>query len=396
MNFFETLGMSLKSVASNKLRSFLTMLGIIIGVGAVTIIVGLGNGISQYMTDSFASLGTNTITVSISGRSASRSISVDDMYDIQEENEKYFTGMTPTVSVRGTVKVGTDTLSSTVTGVSEEYLSLKGFNITSGRDLSYIDVYARKKVCVIGEYVNQAYYNGNAVGNDIRIGGNLYSIIGVLEQQDDSMEEGGTDDCLYLPYSTAARLSSSSINSYTFFLIDEDNASDAVEALEDRLYEVFQSDSSYTVTSMATMLDTLLSLVNVVITVLAIIAGISLLVGGVGIMNIMLVSVTERTKEIGIRKALGAKESTIRSQFVIEASVISGLGGIIGIGIGYGLSSVASTVLVLLLEEKVAVSPSIGAAMIAFGISVGIGVLFGFLPARKASRLNPIDALRYE
>ncbi|MDO5331038.1 MAG: ABC transporter permease, partial [Bacillota bacterium] len=321
MNAFETFQMAIQNVASNKLRSFLTMLGIIIGVGAVTIIVGLGNGISQYMQDSFASLGTNTVTLSISGRSASRSISTDQIYELADSGSNYFTGVTPTVSMRSNIKVGSESLSSSVTGVSEEYLDLKDFNVFNGRGLSFVDVENRKKVCVIGEYINQEYFGGNAVGQNLRIGGTLYSIVGVMEQQDDSMDEGGTDDCAYIPYTTAARLSSSSVNSYTFFLADENYADAAVEFLEDSLYEIFQSDSAYTVTSMSSMLDTLISMVNVVITVLAIIAGISLLVGGVGIMNIMLVSVTERTREIGVRKALGAKEKIIRLQFVTEAAV---------------------------------------------------------------------------
>jgi len=396
MHILETFTMAIKSVTSNKLRSFLTMLGIIIGVGAVTVIVGLGNGISNYMSDSFASLGTNTLTVSINGRSASRSISEEQMYEIAEENSSYFSGITPTVSMRGTIKLGTETLSSSTTGVSEEYLDLKDLTLYSGRWLSYIDVTHRKKVCVIGAYTNQEYFSNNGVGQTIRIGSNVYSIVGVLDQIEDSMDEGGTDDCIYIPYTTAARLSSSNINSYTFFLVDENYASDAKEKLEDILYEIFQSDSAYTVVSMASMLDTLTSMVNVVITVLAIIAGISLLVGGVGIMNIMLVSVTERTKEIGIRKALGAKERIIRLQFVTEAAVLSGMGGVIGIALGYLISSVGSTVIVSILEENVTIAPSINSALIAFSISVGIGILFGYLPASKASRLNPIDALRFE
>ena len=236
--------------------------------------------------------------------------------------------------------------------------------------LSFVDIDSRKKVCVIGQYINQEYFNGNAVGDNIRIGGTLYSIVGVIEQQDDSMDEGGTDDCIYVPYTTAARLSASSVNSYTFFLLDENYADAAVSYLEDSLYEIFQSDSAYTVSSMSSMLDTLISMVNVVITVLAIIAGISLLVGGVGIMNIMLVSVTERTREIGVRKALGAKEKVVRMQFVTEAAVLSGLGGIIGILVGYGVSAGGSALLVTILEENIKISPSISSTLIAFSISV--------------------------
>ena len=396
MSILETFGLALKNIASSKTRSLLTMLGIIIGVAAVIVIVGLGNGLEKYMTDSLSGLGTDTLTVSVMSRGSTRSLSPDDMYEIVEENSQYLALCSPTVSMPGMVKIGSDTLSSTsVQGVSEDYLTMAGASVASGRGLLYSDMATRAKVCVIGAYLDLAYYGGNAVGQTLRVYGQSYTIVGVLAQQDDTLEEGGSDDCLYLPYTTASRVAGE-VSSYTITVVDEGAVNESVDALESALYAVFASDSYYTVTSMAEMAETMTSMINILVAVLAGIAAISLVVGGIGIMNIMLVSVTERTREIGIRKSLGAKERYIMQQFVIEAASTSALGGVIGILMGYLLSTAASQVVTRLMEETLAVSPTLGAVAMAFGISVGIGVLFGYLPAKKAARLNPIDALHYD
>ena len=186
------------------------------------------------------------------------------------------------------------------------------------------------------------------------------------------------------------------ISSYTVTVTDEEYAALGKEAIETALYKIFQDEDAYTVVSMAEMLDTMTSMVNMVIAILAAIAGISLLVGGIGIMNIMLVSVTERTREIGIRKALGAREGIILRQFVIEAATTSALGGGLGIILGYLMSAVATQVIKRLMETAITVSPSATAVLAAFGISAGIGILFGYLPAKRAARLDPIEALRYD
>ena len=396
MSILESLSLAIKNILSSKTRTLLTMLGIIIGVAAVIVIVGLGNGLEGYVTDSFSSMGTNTLTVSVMARGSTRTLEVEDMYDIVDENSQYLDLVSPTASMAGSVKIGSDTSSyASVSGVSEDYFDIKGYDVSKGRGLQYSDVSQRSKVCVVGAYLDQAYFGGNSVGQTLRVGGQSLTIVGVMEQQSDELEEGGTDDCLYLPYSTASRISGR-ISSYVITVRDENYLSESKDALEDALYDFFESDDFYTVVSMSEMLETMTSMINILVGVLAGIAAISLVVGGIGIMNIMLVSVTERTREIGIRKSLGAKERYIMEQFVIEAACTSALGGVIGILMGYGLSSVATMVVTRLMEETLTVAPSVGAVIMAFGISVGIGVLFGYLPAKKAAALNPIDALHYD
>lgn len=398
MKLTESFRLAFQNIRMSKARSFLTMLGIIIGIAAVMVIIGIGSGMESYMRSMFQDLGTNTLTVTMTGTGTSREVTVDDLYQIVEDNPTFFSAMSPTVTLRSTVKVGSESLSSTsTTGVGESYFSIKGYALEQGRGLNYVDIVNRNQVCIVGKYIDNVWFSGQSVGRTLRIGGNKFTIIGVMEQQADEMDEGGTDDAVFIPYSTAARLSNQGIpSSYTIQLTDEDLTSAASDVLEQELYTRLRSDDAYMVTSMSTVLDMMTEMINVVITVLAIIAGISLVVGGVGIMNIMLVSVTERTREIGIRKALGAKERYILSQFVIEATVISAIGGAIGIAMGFGLSSVATVVISNMLEVEMAVTPTMQSIAVAFGGSAAIGIVFGYLPARKAALLNPIDALRHD
>ena len=399
---YETFREAIQNIWSNKFRTLLTMLGIIIGVMAVMVIVGLGNGMTTSIQNEFADMGTNLLTVQIMGY-GSRSVKVKDFYELVEKNSDVLGAVSPSISMSGTVKVGTDDdsySSTSVKGVSEVYLNMGGYTIAQGRPLNYVDMDANKKVCIVGDYISRVGYGGDAIGQSIKIGREWYTIVGVLEAKidDPSDQEGSSDDCIFVPYTTAMRVSGiSTASSYAVLVSDEKNISKGKAIIENGLQELLHSDSGYMVISLSEMLDMMTSMVNMVVTVLTAIAAISLLVGGIGIMNIMMVSVTERTREIGIRKALGAKERTILSLFVVEAGTTSALGGIIGIGLGYTVSALATKVLaVIMTDMTITVTPTAGSIAVAFGISVGIGVLFGYLPAKRAARLNPIEALRYD
>ncbi len=396
----ETFRQALQNVWSNKLRTFLTMLGIIIGVMAVIVIVGLGNGMMEKMKESFAELGTNTITVSVWSQGA-RSVSVDEMYEIVDKHPDLLENTSPQVDFNGTVRVGTkDYRQTNVMGVNEEYSRFKSYTIAQGRGLQYMDIKDNKQVCVIGAYLNRVAYGGNAVGQTLKIGANKFRIVGVLDAKvsDLNGQMGSGDDVVLLPYSTVLRLSQqSTVSQYLVIMKDENQAAQCKAVLDNALMDIFKSDDSFYVYSMIEWLEQQKALINMVVIILTAIASISLLVGGIGIMNIMLVSVTERTREIGIRKAMGAKERVILAQFVTEAATTSALGGVLGIVLGYMISGVANQVLPMFLDgESIAVAPSVDAALVAFAISVGIGILFGYLPARRAARLNPIEALRYD
>ncbi len=384
--------LAIKSIWGNKLRSFLTMLGIIIGVASVIILVSLVNGYMSYMTESFASMGTNQIIVSVRNLS-SRYVDVDDMYEFYEEHTDIFSQMTPQVTVGATIKKGSESMTSTsTTGVSEEYYDMKDYTMLTGRFISYSDIVSRQKVAVLGYYTaNELFGSAEAaIGETIKVNSYAYTIIGVLAREDDTnYESGGTDDMCLLPYSTALKLTrSGKPDSYTFATIEVNDATQAVELISDFLEPIFQSTDFFTVTSMSEMLDSLNSMINMMSLLLGGIAGISLLVAGVGVMNIMLVSVTERTREIGIRKALGARPSVIMQQFVIEALVTTVIGGIMGIMLGGSLSTLIGTMM------GISSPPTSSAVIVSFSVSVFIGLLFGYMPAKRAARLNPIDALR--
>ena len=398
----ETFRQAIQNVWSNKLRTFLTMLGIIIGVMAVIVIVGLGNGMTKSMRDSFSALGTNTLNVQVWGY-GSRTASVDDLYAIADRHKDLLQAISPEVdfSGSGNLKIGTSTYRwVTINGVDENYTAMKNYQIAQGRGLQYMDIKDNKQVCIVGDYINRVAFGGNAVGQTLKIGANKFLVVGVLAAKvsDKEMQEGSDDSCVYLPYSTIMRLSDQSmVNSFTAIMTDENKANEAKAVLESELQTLLGSDNGYYVYSASEWLEEMNKMINMVIVVLTGIASISLLVGGIGIMNIMLVSVTERTREIGIRKALGAKERVILSQFVVEAATTSALGGVLGIVLGYIVSMAANRILPMISSDiDVTVSPSFNSIVVAFGISVGIGVLFGYLPARRAARLNPIEALRYD
>ncbi|WP_026891227.1 ABC transporter permease [Lacrimispora aerotolerans] len=386
--------MAIKSIWGNKLRSFLTMLGIIIGVASVIILVSLVNGQMNYMTEQFSSMGTNQINVNVSNLS-SRSVTVDEMYEFYEKNQDLFSQMTPKISITGTIKNGTETLTdTTVTGVSEQYLEMKDQTLESGRFLQFSDILSRQKVVVAGYYVAWDLFGGvdKAIGETLKIDGVSYKIVGVISRQnEDELEAGGSDDVLYLPYSSAVRqTNSANVNSYVFSTADTDHTTQAKNAINSFLMGIFKDQDLFRVSAMSELLDSLNSIMSMMSMMLGGIASISLLVAGVGVMNIMLVSVTERTREIGIRKALGAQKRNIMQQFVIEAAVTSSLGGVIGIVVG----SIATTIISSFMGLNA--TPTPGAVLISFSVSVGIGLVFGYMPANRAAKLNPIDALRSE
>ena len=396
---YETLREAFKNIWSNKFRTVLTMLGIIIGVTAVIVIVGLGNGMTQSIKDSFSEMGTNVLSVQITGR-GSRTVTVQQLYDIVDSHPEVFTGMSPATTLDSTVKVDTTTYGHTsVKGVSETYLDMMGRTLAQGRGLTYVDITDNKKVCVVGDYIARVGYGGNAIGQTIKIGSEKFTIVGVLEANVSSTtdQKGTDDDMIFVPYTTAQRVSQTMASSYGIVLVSDDLATEGKNLLADGIESILHAEDGYFIISLSEMLETMTNMINMVVAILTAIAAISLLVGGIGIMNIMMVSVTERTREIGIRKALGAKERSILGLFVTEAATTSALGGLLGIALGYLLSALANRVLPLLVSDmELTVAPSMTSVLVAFGISVGIGVLFGYLPAKRAARLNPIEALRYD
>ncbi len=389
MGFFQAFKLALKSLAGNKMRAFLTMLGIIIGVAAVIILVSLMQGLTGEVTSLFSDLGTEVLTVSVESRGASRTLDDTDFYEFYEENKSLFKGISPNVNVGGTVKYGNTEYSSTVTGVSEEYMAIKDYSLADGRFISYSDIECYQKICVIGSYLNEAVYMGNGVGNTIKVGGNKLIIVGVLKESADS-SEGSADDMILLPYTTAMKIGKAQISNYSFCVADASNVEYAESVIDNYLYSIFESEDYYSITNMQALIDQMEEMMDIMTMVLVGIAGISLLVGGIGIMNIMLVSVTERTREIGIRKSLGARRRDIMRQFVIEAGTTSAIGGVVGIILGI--------IVAVKLGDIIGISatPTLLAVSVSAGVSVFIGILFGYLPASKASKLNPIEALRYE
>ena len=409
MNFGQSFRLALKSLMTSKMRALLTMLGIIIGVGAVIVITSLGNGMQNMMNEQFEKLGANLVQVQLFMYGGdSRSVDPDDMYELVDKYPQYISGVTPYVSAQLAVRQGSEDFERTsIYGVGETFLNergatMSGQNLGKGRFISYIDAARYQNVCVIGAYLEEEAFQGDALGKQLSIGGEHFTVIGVLEKNSD-MSEGSGDDIIYLPYTTALRLSGSADASmYMFTSTSKDTAATAKGIIENRLYKTFQSSDYYFVMTSAEMMDAMNAMMGTMMAVLVAIAAISLLVGGIGIMNIMLVSVTERTREIGIRKSLGAKRKDIRGQFIIEAGTTSAIGGVLGILVGIGLASLAGSLIGGMMTSSMgggstfSAVPNLSSVAVAFGVSVGIGIMFGYLPAKKAAALNPIDALRYE
>ena len=414
MNYGQSFRLAIKALATSKMRSLLTMLGIIIGVAAVIIILALGNGLTGMVQQQVDKLGVNMMMTYVWGRGDGSTSTLDpqDMYDLVEENPDVLSGVSPYVNAQATVRKGDEKFDKTsLYGVSEVMFnnSTKGTidggeKLGQGRFLSWLDVERRSQVCVIGSYLAENAFGGDALGQTLTINGQAYTVIGVLEQIRENMEEGGPDDQVYIPYENALEmLGTRNVTLYMFTSTSGETAAAARMVIDSMLLEYFDGDyDAFYTQTMAEQAEMINLMMGVAMGVLVAIAAISLLVGGIGIMNIMLVSVTERTREIGIRKSLGAKRRDIRRQFVIEAGTTSAIGGLLGIGLGVLVAMGVGSLLGASLAAQMgggatfSATPTFGTVAISFGVSVGIGVLFGYLPANKAAKLNPIDALRYD
>ena len=413
MNVTQSFKLAIKSLRTSKMRAFLTMLGIVIGVGAVIIIISLGNGLTGMVEQQVDKVGINQIYAYNWGRGDGTTMNLDaqQMYDLIDGHPDVFSGVTPWVSGGTGVRQGSLEFEKTkIYGVSEAMYradtgtTLDGDTLARGRYLQYVDVSRRQNVCVIGAYLEQEAFRGDALGKTLTIGGVPYTVVGVMAQELEELREGGSDDVVYIPYENAMEMSGSrTVTLYQVMAVSRDTVAEGKALLQNMLWTFYQDEDAYYIETMLDQVNMINAMMGVAMLVLVAIAAISLLVGGIGIMNIMLVSVTERTREIGIRKSLGARRRDIRRQFIIEAGTTSAMGGLIGILFGClvatGIGSILGGMLVAQLGTSgitFNATPSLGAILISFGVSVGIGVLFGYLPANKAAKLNPIDALRYE
>lgn len=385
--------LAIKAILSNKIRSLLTMLGIIIGVAAVIILVSIVAGYMGQMVEQFEEMGVNKITITCRNMNT-RHFDDSDIYDFWDEHPNWLDGISPSVSLNSAViKSGNDNLDSTsIIGVSEDYAKIQKYNIEEGRNLVYADVAGRSSVCVVGAYVANTFYGSSdkALEDTVKINGKPFTIVGVVETQDeDNFDEGGTDDFIWIPYTVATKMGRNGfIGNYVMISSDTSYTDEIITELKSKLYNIFKNERLYNVMANSSIIKQLNESIGTLTAMLAGIAGISLLVAGIGVMNIMLVSVTERTREIGIRKALGARQGVIMQQFVIEAAVTSTIGGVMGIIIG----ALATKSIGAMMEINA--NPTIWAVILSFGVSVAIGLIFGYVPAKNAARLNPIDALR--
>lgn len=386
--------MSMKSIMGNKGRSALTMLGIIIGVASVILITGIGSGATSSVTNTLASMGTRLITVNVTRGgfgSSTRTVTVKDMQEFLEENSELVTAMSPSISGRATLKHGNENTTTTISGYDSSYSEIVEQDIMWGRYLSEYDIENRAYTCVVGSYIAKEYFGGvNPVGESIKLNGRKFKIVGVFEEKDDSSETS-SDNAVTIPYTTAIRfLQNKNISTFYFNAAEEEKVDAAVGEIKRFMTKKLGTDNGFLVTSVAEILDAVNEVTGMLTTMLAGIAAISLVVGGIGIMNIMTVSVSERTREIGIRKAIGARTTDILTQFLVESAVLSSMGGIIGIILGIILGHVICKGIGIEFVSET------GTVMLSVMFSMFIGIFFGIVPARKAAKLNPIDALRSE
>ena len=388
----ECVVMSIDNIRGNKVRSFLTLLGIMIGVTAVIALISTVSGVSGSLASSFSSMGVGTLTVSVTGSDLKSGMTPEDLAEISDM--EVVDGLVPTVSLNGRVSYGrTVETNISVSGKNAYYFILNKDLIIQGRGLNFIDDDNNSYVCVVSQEIIDTFFFGvNPLGETIYVSGIPFTIVGRYKEDSGggvaSIFSGSPN--IMIPYTTAMKINNSNeINSFTVYLADDVESEDAKSKIEEVMDQIFDfEDDCFTVTSMSSIEDTMKTMLNMMSSLLAGIASIALVVGGIGIMNMMLTTVTERTTEIGLKKALGAIPWQIQIQFLIESFLLSVFGGLLGVLFGlilsYILCHVLGTTFVL----------NGGAIALGVGFSAAVGIIFGWVPARKASRLNPIDALR--
>jgi putative ABC transport system permease protein len=390
LNISQGIKMAISSILSNKLRSLLTMLGIIIGVSSVIALVALGQGTTKTITEQVQGLGADLITVNIFGRGSSHSIGYEEAIELSEING--IINLAPVNTQNATVKYGTTSTDVSIIGTNMDYITVQDFEVASGRFIAPLDLDFYNKAAVLGaDTATELFGFAEPIGEYVQINGTRHKVVGILARKGDS-SSGSNDEAVVIPLTSSERLFRSVGVSTIYAKVESETVMDIAKAdMQSKLTDLFRGNAnSFNIRNPEDLLETVSSISNTLSLALGGIAGISLLVGGIGIMNIMLVSVTERTREIGIRKAIGAKKKDILIQFLIEAMVLSGLGGLFGISIGVGMGNLVSSTVGL----NVVFSMNI--IVLAFGFSVLIGIIFGLFPANKAASLKPIDALRFE
>lgn len=406
MNLQESLQSALDSLKTNKMRAILTMLGVIIGVAAVIALVGIGNGFGNYVEGQINSLGSNLIfvTTDLEQSDGYNTLTEKDMEILQEPGRAPALGQVSAL-VQGSYDVvaGREENRVVVFGVTEAHFDVNQITeLEGGRLFSADDDDANRRVVVLGNgLADDLFPSGAAVGQKMKIAGNRFEVVGVLADSDGGAM-GSPNDSLFIPLNTSqkylerveTRDGERAVNRLVLQSIDSESADKAVEQITAILRQqhdiAYAAEDDFSIQNQADLLDTVGSITTTLTIFLGAIAAISLIVGGIGIMNIMLVSVTERTREIGIRKALGALRRDVLTQFLIESAVLSFAGGIIGIILGYLIAFVGG--------NAVSITPTItwDTVVLAAGFSIAVGILFGFYPAWRASNLHPIEALRYE
>jgi putative ABC transport system permease protein len=393
-----------KSILKNKMRTLLTMLGIVIGVGAVIVMVAVGQGAQAQIQASISSLGTNLILV-LPGATQSGAVSqgaatfnrltVEDAEKLKAEGST-LAGVSPLIQTRLVVIGPAGNWRTSINGVSPDYFTIRDWDVTSGDLFVDADVKAARKIAILGATVAKNLFpDTDPVGSQIQIGHVPFTVSGVLAPKGQNATGNDQDDVILMPYTTAQNRLSGNVRlgqilTSTFSPSDIPAAQNEITSIMREAHHLGDNPDDFTVRNQTEIATAATSTTSVMSKLLAAIAAVSLLVGGIGIMNIMLVSVTERTREIGIRMAIGARGSDVLTQFLVESVVMSILGGIVGLLAGYGGAMTLGH-----FTGWNTVVP-LSAVFIAVGFSAGVGVFFGYYPARKAAALNPIEALRYE